>query len=350
MNATPTIETSVEPHAPHWISRSAFQVIVVLFFLTQASLGFAVYRANYWLAVPLVLVSCHLMHGIMIGFHEASHGLLRKNRLFNEFDGILIGIFGLVSFSLYRVVHQWHHAYLVSERDEEFWPFVNPRVPRGARVLAAVLELTIGLLYTPLLFVRPFLRRGSPIRNRKLRRRIWTEFAVSAVMWTAILTAIAVFDAWKYFLWLHVLPAWLAANMQSLRKYVEHVGLTGSTVNSSTRSIVAKGWVAAFLNFTLLHEPYHGVHHWRPGLPHPELPNHAAALDPSAEKERPPFRTFGAALHDLFINLADPRVGAQWLGLARTTRQERASPRGMTPSPGSRHSVPSIPRGNQPLN
>jgi hypothetical protein len=49
MNATPTIETSIEPHA-HWLSRPP--VLTALFFLTQASLGFAVYRANYWLAVP----------------------------------------------------------------------------------------------------------------------------------------------------------------------------------------------------------------------------------------------------------------------------------------------------------
>jgi fatty acid desaturase len=105
---------------------------------------------------------------------------------------------------------------------------------------------------------------------------------------------------------------------------VEHVGLTGSTVNSSTRSIVSEGWVATFVNFTLLHEPYHGVHHWRSGLPHPELPEHTVALEPGMEKERPPFRTFGAAVRDLFINLADPRVGAQWLGVARATRQELA--------------------------
>jgi hypothetical protein len=110
--------------------------------------------------------------------------------------------------------------------------------------------------------------------------------------------------------------------MQSLRKYVEHVGLTGSTVNSSTRSIVAEGWVAMLVNFTLLHEPYHGVHHWRSGLPHPELPAHAAALEPHGEEERPPFHTFGAAMHDLLIHLADPRVGAQWLGVARTNRQD----------------------------
>ena len=71
-----------------------------LLFLTQASLGFAVYRANYWLAAPLVLISSHLMHGMLIGFHEASHGLLRKSRLLNEIDGIIIGIFSLMSFSL----------------------------------------------------------------------------------------------------------------------------------------------------------------------------------------------------------------------------------------------------------
>ncbi len=284
----------------------------------------AVYHSNYWLAVPLVLVSSHLMHSMLIGFHEASHGLLRKNRLLNEIDGIIIATLSLMSFSLYRAAHQLHHAYLASERDEELWPFVHPQMPRGARVGAAVLELTMGIFFTPFLFMRTFLRAGSPIRNKKLRRRIWVEFAGTAVVWAVLLTAIALTHTWKYFLWLHLMPAWLAANMQSVRKYVEHVGLTGSTVNSSTRSIVAEGWVANFLAFTLLHEPYHGVHHWRSGLPHPELPLHAAALEPTVPEERPPFRTFGAALRDLFINLPNPRVGAQWLGITTPTRQELA--------------------------
>ena len=90
---------------------------------------------------------------------------LRKSRLLNEIDGIIIGIFSLMSFSLYRAAHQLHHAYLASERDEELWPFVHPQMPRGARVLAAVLELTMGLLFTPFLFLRTFLRGDSPIRN-----------------------------------------------------------------------------------------------------------------------------------------------------------------------------------------
>ena len=320
MNPTPT----VEPHEPHWISRVAFPVIAALFFIAQVSLGFAVYRGNYWFAMPLALTTSHLMHGMLIGFHEATHGLLRKGRLLNEIDGTIIGIFSMTSFSLYRAAHQLHHAYLASERDDELWPFVHPHMPRAARVLAAVLELTVGLVFTPLLFVRTFLRKGSPLRNRKLRRRIWMELALTAVFWTATVAAVAVFDAWKYFLWLYLIPAWLAANMQSLRKYVEHVGLTGSTVNSSTRSIVAEGWVAAFVNFTLLHEPYHGVHHWRSGLPHPELPQHAQALEPTVPEERPPFPNFRAAVYDLLINLPNPRVGAQWRGVTRTTRQELA--------------------------
>src|SRR5262249_11951694 len=185
MNATPSLETSIELHAPHWLSRAAFPVLVVLFFLTQAWLGFAVYRANYWLAAPLVLVSSHLMPSMLIGLHEASHGLLRKSRLLNEVDGMIIGIFSLLSFSLYRAAHQTHHAYLASERDEELWPFVHPNMPRGVRVLAAVLELTMGMLFTPFLFMRTFLRGGSPIRNKKLRRRIWRELPVAPVVLAA---------------------------------------------------------------------------------------------------------------------------------------------------------------------
>jgi fatty acid desaturase len=324
MNAEPLAEIPVEPHEPHWLSRSAFPVLAGLFLLTQVSLAFAVYHSNYWVAAPLVLISSHLMHGMLIGFHEASHGLLRKNRILNEIDGVLIGILSLMSFSLYRAAHQLHHAYLASERDEELWPFVHPTMPRWMRVGAAVLELTMGLFFTPFLFIRTFLRSGSPIRNKRVRRRIWIEFAATAAIWVAIFTVIALTHTWKYFLWLHVIPAWLAGNMQSIRKYVEHVGLTGSTANSSTRTIVAEGWASHFINFTLLHEPYHAIHHWRSGLPHPELPRHVSVLEPNIPEERPPFRTFGAAIYDLLINLPDPRVGAQWRGVVAPTRQEMA--------------------------
>jgi len=311
MNPTRLTKNTLEPSPPHWVSRAAFPVVVLVFFLGEAALGTAVYLGLVWIAVLLALVVSHLMHGIMIGFHEASHGLLRKSRPLNEADGMIIGVFSFMSFSLYRAAHQLHHAYLATERDIELWPFAIPGTPRWARILAAILELGVGLFYSPFLFLRAFLREGSPIRNKKLRARIWAELALIAVVWFCILAAIAWSGVWKYFLWMYLAPALLAADMQSWRKYIEHVGLTGSTVNSSTRSIVSRGPLGWFVAFTLLHEPYHGVHHRHAGLPHAELPQHAWELEPANADEISPFPSYRHALMHLFRSLADPRVGAQ---------------------------------------
>jgi fatty acid desaturase len=312
MNSIPLTEKSFEPYQPHWVSRAAFPVLVATFAFTQLMLAISLYLRFFWLAVPLMLVASHLMHGILIGFHEASHGLLRNSRRLNEIDGTIIGVFSFTSFSLYRAGHQLHHAYLATERDEELWPFVIPRTSRWLRVLAAILELTLGLVYTPFLFVRTFLRAGSPIRNKKLRRRIWAEFALTAGVWICLLAAVAWSGTWKYFIWMYLLPAFLAANMQSWRKYVEHVGLTGSTVNSSTRSIVSEGPLGRLVAFTLLHEPYHGVHHRHAGIPHAELPQLASELEPKNAGEISPFPSYRHAFLHLFRSLADPRAGAQW--------------------------------------
>ena len=173
-------------------------------------------------------------------------------------------------------------------------------------------ELGFGLFYTPFLFLRTFLRNGSPIRNKKLRRRIWAELALIAFVWFCLLAAVTWLGEWKYILWMYLAPALLAASMQSWRKYIEHVGLTGSSVNSSTRSIVSEGLLGRLVAFTLLHEPYHGVHHQHSGLPHAELPQHASELEPKNDDEISPFPSYRHALVHLLQSLADPRAGAQW--------------------------------------
>jgi fatty acid desaturase len=319
MNIITNAEDLSEMHEPHWVSRGAFHVLVGVFFIIEVALGWALYQRSYWLALPLMLVCCHLMHGLLIGFHEASHGLLRTNRRLNEIDGIILGVFSFMSFSLYRAAHQTHHAYLATERDEELWPFVLPATARWTRVLAAFLELTAGLLFTPFIFLRSFLRAGSPIRSKRVRRRIWAELALIVGVWICILVAVARFDVWKYFLGMYLVPAYVAANLQSWRKYIEHVGLTGGTVKSSTRSIVSEGWTGRLLAFSLLHEPFHGVHHQRAGLPHAELPQHAAALDPTTPEERRPYPSYRSALLDLLRSLTDPQVGAQWRAATKSS-------------------------------
>lgn len=312
MNATASLDDFSQLHEPHWVLRGAFQLLVFGVLAAEAALFAAVQQGWTWLAVLLVLVTAHLMHGTLIGLHEAAHGLLRKNRHFNEFDGVVIGTLGLMSFSLYRVVHQTHHAHLTTERDYEFWPLSKTTTPRWARRLAAFFELNFGMFFTPFVFMRAFLCSPSPVRSKRVRRRIWAELALTAATWSCILWAVAAFDLWKYFVWMYLAPAFLSANLQSWRKYIEHVGMTGTTVNGSTRSIVAKSWLGRLVAFTLLHEPFHGVHHQRAGVPHSELPQHVSALEPKMPDERMPYPSYRYALLDLIRSLADPRVGPQW--------------------------------------
>src|SRR3954464_6831943 len=209
-----SLATAAEPASDvedeHAISSVTFQTLVILLALAESAIWFTVWAGWLWLTVPLVLVTAHLMHGLLIGYHEASHGMLRKSRRLNEFDGVLIGIFSLLPFSLYRVVHQMHHMHLATEKDTELWPFVLTKAPRWARRLAAFLELTLALFYAPLIFLRVFVHRNTLVRSRKVRRRIWLELALSVVAWTSVIAAVAFFGVWKYFLWLYLAPALVA--------------------------------------------------------------------------------------------------------------------------------------------
>ena len=244
------------------------------------------------------------------------------NPKINDALGVFIGMFSFMGFSLYRAAHHSHHSYLATERDEELWPFVKTDKPRWFRFVAAMCELFLGLLYTPLLFLRALVRPGSVIKNRIRRRRIWMELGLIAGVWLVLLAAVAYLNAWTYLLVMYVIPASLAGSMQSLRKYIEHMGLNGSTVLSSTRSVVNAGLLGRFLSFTLFEEPYHGVHHKYARLPYAVLPEFADDLEPAGPPERAPFPNYSRALLDMLPSLLDPKVGSQWL---RTPGQSDSS-------------------------
>ena len=69
-----------------------------------------------------------------------------------------------------------------------------------------------------LFFCGPSFVLRLPVRSKRVRRRIWAEFALSVVTWTLIFWAVAAFDLWKYFIWMYFMPAFVAANLQSWRK------------------------------------------------------------------------------------------------------------------------------------
>lgn len=309
----PVVAPAGDDHGnSHWVSRAAFPLVSAALFVTQLALGFAYHNGLIWLCIPLVFLVSHFMHGMLVGFHEASHGHLRKSKFLNEADGLIIGTMSFMSFTLYRAAHQKHHSHLATERDVELWPFVTVGTPRWARRLAAFIELNLGILFTPFLFLRIFLHKDTFIKNKRVRRRIWKEFGLMAVVWTTIFSTVTYFHIWNYYFWIFLLPGIIAGNLQSWRKYIEHVGLTGHTARSATRSIVADTWSGKLLSLTLLHEPLHGIHHIKLTLPHDKLPQHTPLLEPDDEGDLAPFPNYRSAVMHLLRNLSDPKSGSHW--------------------------------------
>src|SRR5260370_7691580 len=269
-------ERLIEMPEPRWSSVWTWFGFLGMVGLVWSLQVWAISMGPGWLVVPLVLVLAHLYHSHRLAFHEAAHGSLGPDQRWHDGLGVFIVMFGVMMVSLFRAVHHSPHAYLTTERDEDLCPFVKTDKPRWFRRLAAALELGLGLVYTPGLFLRAFLRKGSIIQNRARRRRIWAEFALMAAVWSGIVAATAWWDAWKLLLVMFVGPASLAGFMQSLRKYIEHMGLTGSTVLTSTRPIVSPGRVGRSLAFTLFPHPSHGLHPNTPPLPHPLFPTSPA--------------------------------------------------------------------------
>lgn len=313
-----------EAHRLRWTNLGKWLLFLAAFAILQVVLLVALVYGPVWTAVPLVLILGHLMHAHLLAFHEAAHGILAPDRWVNEAVGVLIGVLGFTSLSLFRAVHRLHHVYLATERDEELWPFVVPSTPRWLRRLAAVLELSVGLVYTPCLLLRCFLRRGSPTRDPSERWRIGAELVLMVGFWAVVATLAVAAGVGHFLLVMYLLPAVLAANMQSLRKYIEHMGLTGPAVLGCTRSVTPPGVVGRLLAFSLFNEPYHGVHHRYPRLPGGELPGFLSAMVPEGDEDLAPYPSYWHAMWPMLRTLPDPRIGAQWrsggLPNARITR------------------------------
>jgi len=229
--------------------------------------GLLAAQAPWWAVLPVVVLTAHFMHACLIAFHEAAHRNVAPSKWYNDAVGLLVGAFAFMSLTLYRAVHRTHHARLGAPEDDELWPFNRPAAPRALRVAAAASELCVGIVFTPLLFLRAFLRPGTAVTDPATRRRVWAEFALIAVVWSAVLGVTAANGLWLNFLMGTLIPAILAGNVQSWRKYVEHVGLTARGQAGGTRSVDAPGPVGRLLSDLMLHEPYHGVHHRFAALP-----------------------------------------------------------------------------------
>lgn len=299
-------------------------LVVVFFGLIPVSL--LAWGAGLWpVTVVIWLVQAHFGHSILLAFHEASHYVLHPDRRLNELQGIGIGTLILTPLSAYRWVHNQHHTHLGTERDTELWPFVDPNAPRWRRWAAAAGELLVGFFYTPVVFFRGVLVAEQMPRHTK--RRLVAEYTLSAAFWATTLAAVGYFGVWEGFLVGYLVPSLLAGNLQSLRKFTEHMGLMGRDVPSATRTVIDPTAFGRALSASMLHIDLHGPHHLYGKIPHARLPEATPVVyehelqDPRAANV---YTSYPAAIWDMLKTLGNPRVGSQWLRPAEIHQDDAA--------------------------
>lgn len=286
--------------------------LATLLHLAAMAAAVMTWNAGWWpLTIACWAFCAHVGHSKLIAFHEASHGTLNPRWKMNEFQGIVLGTTILVPLSVYRLIHGRHHAYVGTPNDLEFWPFVNPEVSRGKRIAAAIGELLFGFFYTPIVFLHGVLvaKRIPPAQKRRI---VW-EYAMIVVVWSITLYVIHANGWWKPFLIGYFVQAYIAGNLQSLRKFTEHVGLMGNTILTNTRTVVDQGFVGEAMSRSMLRIDYHGTHHRYAKVPYYHLPAATPYVYDGRTETLPLFTSYWAAMYDMVRSLGNPRVGGQWL-------------------------------------
>jgi fatty acid desaturase len=265
----------------------------------------------YW---PLRLVIWPAIGAIMfvfvLAFHDASHGRFHPVTWMNEAFGHLVGTLGLTPLNVYRYAHARHHAQLAREGDPELWPFNSPSVSRPLRIAAAIAEILLGAVYTPLLFLRSVLVGQPTARERTL---ILRGYLACVLFWSGLLFSAYWFNLWRPLVIASFVPFAISGIMQTLNKYEQHLGLHGHTVLGLTRTVVDRSRYSEVVSAAMLYNDYHGTHHRYAKIPYYHLPNATPYALSGAREHCPVYPSIVSASLDMLFCLYDPKVGPQWV-------------------------------------
>jgi fatty acid desaturase len=269
------------------------------------------WRSGWWPVTVLAWCTiAWLDHAALTRLHEAAHGMLARNRWFNEVQGIFIGTLALTPLSVYRYVHARHHAHLGRERDPEFWPYNLPWTPRWIRLTYAWSELVGGWLLTPVLYSIRTAGSWHIVPGRQ-RGRLVAEWVLLVSFWAGLLVLIEARGWWEVFIIAHLVPAWLAGTMQTIRKFTEHLGMFGDGIFAMTRVIVYRNPLGRAASSSQLHVEHHATHHRYARIPYYVLPG-ATSIALEKDPGQRVFRNHLEAIIDVVPHLLNPRLGPQW--------------------------------------
>jgi fatty acid desaturase len=291
----------------HWPARWMWPMLIATLALGAAA-GIA--QQECW---PLLLVILPLQSALMfvfvLSFHDASHGRLHPVHRVNEAFGHALGTAMLTPLNVYRFAHARHHAQLGRPGDPELWPFNSPNVPRAVRVMAAIVEISLGFIYTPLLFLRSVFVCNL---THKEKQMVMRGYIAVICAWIVVMAVVIDFHLWTKFLILVVTPMAISGAMQTLNKFEQHLGLHGDTVLGLTRTVVDNHKVGEMFSAAMLYNDYHGTHHRYAKIPYYHLPQATPYALSGAREYAPVFPSIVSASLDMLHCLIDPKVGPQW--------------------------------------
>jgi fatty acid desaturase len=227
--------------------------------------------ATPWMVAALSLFTAAMMFCWTSALHEAAHQTLFKSRALSVWTGRMLGTVMFTPYTAYREVHIRHHAYLNTPRDWELWPYSDPHASLWFRRAFVWFDVFGCIAAGPVIYGRIFFHRNSPIKSAEVRRDIAWEYAAIIAVWGAIWTGTTLTHQWPGHLIVIIGPMYLAAFMQTFRKFTEHLGMASFDPLQGTRTVLPRKWLlrlSSFLNFDIF---IHGPHHRHPRLTHTTL-------------------------------------------------------------------------------
>lgn len=263
-------------------------------------------------SIFLLTFSWYCISGCM---HEMGHMTLLKNNANSLILGRLIGMILVIPFTCFRATHLTHHAKMCTSEDFELWPYCKPKYSVTFLRMFCVFDLLLGTLSAPIIYSRIFWKSKSPLTQLE-SAGVKFEYMLSVLFWGAI-TSIVLYvtmtdkvSSGRLSLWWFA-PLAFAATLNTLRKLIEHVGLSSFDPMFGTRTIQPTNPISRLISFGNFDLNLHGPHHRHGMAKHSELSvKLAETLENQPDVRKLVFHSYsGAALHTLKCVFISPRVG-----------------------------------------
>lgn len=292
----------------------------------MAATGLGLGADNPWLSAGITAFTAAMMFCWTSALHEAAHQTLFHSRWLSIATGRLLGTMMFTPYTAYREVHIRHHAYLNTPRDWELWPYSDPKASLKFRRAFVWFDVLCGVVAGPFIYGRLYFHRDSPLKNPEIRRNIRNEYLGIVGAWGAIWTYTTLAGVWPLHFKGVLLPMYLAALMQTFRKFTEHLGMSSFDPLLGTRTVLPRKWLlrlSSFLNFDIF---IHGPHHRHPRLAHNQLESKLHEYeDANPSVVYPAYERYWQAMFDMLPSMIkNPGCGVNAGARLDEVEQDRA--------------------------